>query len=91
MKEAAKVSNTRWTLAEIKTAAWLVENGHLTQLEMPTLAPDVEVESVSEEMKTIRRVASVALSNSVKENFTQKQGQKFVNFRKGRKFLLFLC
>ena len=81
MKEAAKVPNTCWTLADLKTAAWLVENGHLTQLKMPTLAPDLETASVSKELEIIRRVASVVLSNSDKENLTKKQGQKFVYSR----------
>ena len=69
MKEAAKVPNTCWTLADLKTAAWLVENGHLTQLQKPIiLAPDLEVESVSEEMEIIRRVTLI-------------KGKAFVYFR----------
>ena len=70
MKEASKDPNTRWTLADLKTAAWLVENGHLTQLEMPTLAPDLETASVSKELETIRRVA-----------LFKQPGQIFVYFR----------
>ena len=80
MKEAAKVPNTRWTLADLKTAAWLVENGHLTQLKMPTLAPDLETASVSKELEIIRRVASVVLSKSDKKNSIKQQGQAFAYF-----------
>ena len=77
----SSIASMIWTLADLKTAAWLVENGHLTQLEMPTLAPDLETASVSKELEIIRRVASVVLSNSDKENLTKKQGQKFVYSR----------
>ena len=73
MKAASNVSNTRWTLADVKTAAWLVENGHLTQLEKPTLAPDLETSSVSDELDTIRRVATVVLSKS--DNEIKQPGQ----------------
>ena len=68
MKAASKVPNIRWTLADLTTAAWLAENGHLTKLEMPRLAPDLEVESVSEEMEIIRRVTLI-------------KGKAFVYFR----------
>ena len=81
MKAASKVPNTRWTLADLKTAAWLVENGHLTQLKMPTLAPDLETASVSKELEIIRRVASVVLSKSDKKNSVKQQGQAFVYSR----------
>ena len=56
MKATSKVSNTLWTFAEVKTAAWLVKKGYLTQLERPiTLAQDLDIASVSEEMEIIRK------------------------------------
>ena len=68
MKEAAKDPNTRWTLADLKTAVWLVENGHLTQLQKPIiLAPDLDIASVSEELEIIRQVTLI-----------RQQGQTFV-------------
>ena len=60
MEEATKVPNTRWTLADLKTAAWLVENGHLTQLKKPVLlAPDLDIASVYEELEIIRQVTLI--------------------------------
>ena len=82
MKEASKDPNTRWTLADLKTAVWLVENGHLTQLEKPVLlARDLDIASVSKELEIIRRVASVVLSKSDKKNSVKQQGQAFVYSR----------
>ena len=68
MEEASKVSNTRWTLADLKTAVWLVENRHLTQLENPVLlAPDLDIASVSEELEIMRQVTLI-----------KQQGQVFI-------------
>ena len=67
MKEAAKDPNTRWTLADLKTAVWLVENLYVIQLEKPVLlAPDLDLASVSEEMEIIRQVTLI-----------RQQGQAF--------------
>ena len=48
---------TPWTLADVKTAAWLVEKGHLTQLERFISSSDLDTSFVSEELVSIRRVA----------------------------------
>ena len=48
---------TLLTLADIKTAAWLVENNHLTQLERITFTTDLHTQSVKTEVDTIKRVA----------------------------------
>ena len=52
---------TPWTLSDVKTAAWLVENGHLTQLERLTLSSDLDQSSVWGDLSSIRRVASKIL------------------------------
>ena len=68
MTEAAKDPNTRWTLADLKTAVWLVENSHLTQLEKPVLlATNLDIASVSKELEIIRQVTLI-----------RQQGQTFV-------------
>ena len=46
---------------DVKTAAWLVENGHLTQLESLTLSTDLDTTSVWGELESITRVASTLL------------------------------
>ena len=48
---------TLLTLADIKTAAWLVENSHLTHLDSITFTTDLHTQSVSTEVETIKRVA----------------------------------
>ena len=48
---------TLLTLADIKTAAWLVENNHLTQLERITFTTDLDTQSVSSEVEIVKRVA----------------------------------
>ena len=50
------------TLADIKTAAWLVENNHLTQLERITFTTDLNNQSVSTEVQTIKRLARNVLT-----------------------------
>ena len=55
---------TPWTLSDVKTAAWLVENDHLTQLENVMLSSDLDQSSVWGELVIIRRVASNILSKS---------------------------
>ena len=52
---------TPWTLSDVKTAAWLVENDHLTQLENVMLSSDLDQSSVWGELVIIRRVASKIL------------------------------
>ena len=71
--EASKDSNspwTPWTLADVKTAAWLVEKGHLTQLERIMLSSDLDTASVEQELETLRRVTSeiISVSNSEVSN-----------------------
>ena len=53
---------TLLTLADIKTAAWLVENNHLTQLERITFTTDLNNQSVSTEVQTIKRLARNVLT-----------------------------
>ena len=57
-------------MAEIKTAAWLVEKGHLTQLERIMLSSDLDTASVEQELETLRRVTSeiISVSNSEVSN-----------------------
>ena len=45
---------TLLTLADIKTAAWLVENNHLTQLDRITFTKDLDIQSVISEVQTIK-------------------------------------
>ena len=68
--EASKDSNrpwTPWTLADVRTAAWLVEKGHLTHLEKIMLSSDLDTASVEQELETLRRVTSEILSTSNSE------------------------
>ena len=53
---------TPWTLSDVKTVAWLVENDHLTQLEKVMFSSDLESTSITKELDSIRRVASKELS-----------------------------
>ena len=55
---------TLLTLADIKTAAWLVENNHLTQLDNITFTTDLNTQSVPTEVQTIKRVAGIVSTNS---------------------------
>ena len=48
---------TLLTLADIKTAAWLVENNHLTHLERIIFSTDLHSQSGSADIETIKRVA----------------------------------
>ena len=79
MKAASRVwpYYTPWTLADVKTAAWLVEKGHLTQLERFMLSSDLHTFSVSSALETIRRVASVDLSKTDEGILNKTQGQGF--------------
>ena len=58
---------TPWTLSDVKTAAWLVENDHLTQLEKVMFSSDLESTSITSDMDSIRRVAFVTLSKTDEE------------------------
>ena len=62
---------TPWTLSDVKTAAWLVENDHLTQLENVTLSSDLDQSSVGWEVLGIRGVASESLSKTDEEILTK--------------------
>ena len=48
---------TLLTLADIKNAAWLVENNHLTQLERIIFTTDLDTQSVNTEVENIKRLA----------------------------------
>ena len=65
---------TPWTLSDVKTAAWLVEKCHLTQLERVKLSSDLDTTSVSNELMSVRSVASNTLSKP-DEDILIKSGQ----------------
>ena len=65
---------TLLTLADIKTAAWLVENNHLTHLERITFTTDLHTQSVSTEVQTIKRVAGTVSNKSADKIFKPVQG-----------------
>ena len=65
---------TPWTLSDVKTAAWLVENDHLTQLENVTLSSDLDQSTVWGEVVIIRRVASQILSKPDEEILIERKG-----------------
>ena len=66
---------TPWTLADVKTAAWLVENGHLTQLETVVFPSDLDTSTVHDELETINKVANDKMTKSDDEVFTKIKGQ----------------
>ena len=65
---------TLLTLADIKTAAWLVENNHLTHLERITFTTDLHTQSVSTEVETIKRVAGTVSTKSDDQIFAKVKG-----------------
>ena len=75
MTESSKAYYTPWTLADVKTAAWLVEKGHLTQLETVVFTSDLDTFSVSRELESIKDVAINRLTKSDDEIFTKIKGQ----------------
>ena len=66
---------TPWTPSDVKTAAWLVENGHLTQLETVVFSSDLDTSTVSDELETINKVATKKMTKSDDEDFTKIKGQ----------------
>ena len=62
---------TLLSLADIKTAAWLVENNHLTHLERITFTTDLHTQSVSTEVQTIERVAGTVFNKSDDQIFVK--------------------
>ena len=71
---------TPWTLSDVKTAAWLVENDHLTHLEKVVLSSDLESTSITSDLSSIRRVASKNLSKPDKEILTKRKGLVIFSF-----------
>ena len=65
---------TLLTLADIKTAAWLVENNHLTHLERITFTTDLHTQSVSTEVDTIKRLARTVSMKSDDQIFVIGEG-----------------
>ena len=65
---------TPWTLSDVKTAAWLVENDHITQLENVMLSSDLDQSSVLGDLSSIRRVASEILSKPDEEILIKRKG-----------------
>ena len=55
---------TLLTLADIKTAAWLMENNHLTQLERIIFTTDLDTQSVNTEVENIKRLAATVSTKS---------------------------
>ena len=62
---------TLLTLADIKTAAWLVENNHLTHLERITFTTDLHTQSVNTEVQTIKRLAGTVSDKSDDQIFVK--------------------
>ena len=65
---------TLLTLADIKNAAWLVENNHLTQLERIIFTTDLDTQSVNTEVENIKRVAGTVFNKSDDQIFEPVQG-----------------
>ena len=63
---------TLLTLADIKTAAWLVDNNHLTHLERITFTTDLHTQSVNTEVQTIKRLAGNVFNKSDDQIFEGK-------------------
>ena len=70
---------TPWTLADVKTAAWLVKKGHLTQLETVVFTSDLDTSTVSTELQTIKDVSTKKLIKSVDEILSPKGTSFFVH------------
>ena len=66
---------TPWTLSDVKTAAWLVENGHLTQLETVVFPSDLDTSTVPDELETINKVATDKMTKSDDKVFNKIEGQ----------------
>ena len=62
---------TLLTLADIKTAAWLVENNHLTQLERIIFTTDLDTQSVNTEVENIKRLAATVATKSDHQIFVK--------------------
>ena len=71
---------TLLTLADIKTAAWLVENNHLTQLERIIFTRDLDTQSVSTEAHTIKRLARIDFTKSDNQIFEPQIGINKINY-----------
>ena len=61
-------------LADIKTAAWLVENNHLTHLERITFTTNLNTQSVNTEVQIIKRLAGTVSDKSDDQIFEPVQG-----------------
>ena len=66
---------TLLTLADIKTAAWLVENNHLTRLERISFTTDLDTQSVSTEVQTIKRLAEAGNTLPDHQIFVPDEGK----------------
>ena len=65
---------TLLTLADIKTASWLVENNHLTQLERIVFTTDLDTQSVNTEVENIELLAGIVSTISDNQIFEPVQG-----------------
>ena len=66
---------TLLTLADIKTAAWLVENNHLIHLERITFATNLDTQSVSREVETIKDLARTVITKPDHQIFVPEGGK----------------
>ena len=71
---------TLLTLADIKTAAWLVENRHITQLERIIFTTDLDTQSVNTEVENIKNVAGAAFIKSDDQIFVKQKGDCLCSF-----------
>ena len=65
---------TLLTLADIKTAAWLVENRHITQLERIIFTTYLDTQSVNTEVENIKRLAATVATKSDDQIFEPVPG-----------------
>ena len=65
---------TLLTLSDIKTAAWLAENNHLTQLERIIFTTDLDTQSVNTEVENIKRLAGTVATKSDDQIFEPVPG-----------------
>ena len=76
MTEASKVWPylTPWTVGEVKTAAWLVDNNHLTQLERVFFTSDLDTSSVSSQLDIINTKINGNISTKNYDEIFHKKG-----------------
>ena len=68
---------TLLTLSDIKTAAWLVENKHITKMERISFTRNLDTQSISREVENIKRVAGTVFNKSDDEIFVKVKGRMY--------------